>query len=252
VTQQKAVIEGKDLGKVEALTIEFNYLLAAQLESQRQYFEEIISSLKSEKDVEIDELRRNLESIQRERSLLASKNERMSNDVSSLEKQKTQCQAKLTKAQEELHALREEAAFLRQVSFLFLFSPTRCLFVGCRTKLTIGDWRLAIDDQQINEQLTQYKSQWDSKLKTVSEKSQQQEDAANEKIQELEGQVHDLMLHIQALETIQSASEVSEGQVIVLPSSTSPSSASSSSSSSSSSPSRLGGGGSGKKRPKRK
>ncbi len=117
VAQQKAVIEGKDLGKVEALTIEFNYLLAAQLESQRQYFEEIISTLKNEKDVEIDALKRNLESTQKEKSLLISKSERMSSDVSSLEKQKSQCQAKLTKAQEELHTLREEASFLRQVSF---------------------------------------------------------------------------------------------------------------------------------------
>ena len=126
----------------------------------------------------------------------------------------------LTKSLDELNHLRQESEFLRQ----------------------------------INAQLTEYKTQWDSKIKEVSQKAQQQEENANERMVELESQVHDLMLHIQTLQMINSSSEISEGQVIVVPAPTPPASSSPSSSSSSSSasasPSRPGG--STKKRSKRK
>lgn len=56
--------------KVDAVQLEYTYLLTSQLESQREYFEERLSRIEQRSSTEINELREKMDRVSAENSLI--------------------------------------------------------------------------------------------------------------------------------------------------------------------------------------
>jgi len=159
----------KDHAKMDALAVEFNYLLTTQLESQRLYFEQ----REAEKDAYIQSLE---EKLQR---LIDTPPDP---GPPPPDKKLTQLQNRLTKLQNELAAQKKESKFL----------------------------------QEINNQLVANQEQWALKINALEISAMEKLQAKEERLSELEGQVQDLMLHLDSAQKCgsQSSNELLDGSVI--------------------------------------
>ncbi|XP_063989228.1 BRCA1-associated protein [Diachasmimorpha longicaudata] len=105
--------------KVDAVQLEFTYLLTSQLETQRQYFEDRLNRIEQRSSSEIGELREKLNSISDENSHIKEKIIALTKEKLSLEKRLQTSTTKLNQSQSELSEERElrQALQLNQTSW---------------------------------------------------------------------------------------------------------------------------------------
>merc|ERR1712137_1423247 len=140
--------KGKDPSKLDALVVEYNYLLTTQLESQRLYFEQREAEEKREKDKKIAQLN-----------------------------------SRIAKLQTECQSLRKEVVFLKD----------------------------------INAQLESNQEAWKKKIEDIENSTHKQLAEKEQRLEDLEGQVRDLMLHLDSSDAITSSEEagtLNDGSVV--------------------------------------
>jgi len=143
--------------KLDAITMEYTFLLTSQLEKQRQFFEQQLAKIAHEKD--------------------------------HIDKARVRAEQKAAAAREKADKLAKELTFL----------------------------------QDVNKSLVSNQEKWKTRLEV-----QIRDDARDKKIQELEEELRDLYVNIEAMKAIQSTSgELQDGSVVVVPSPTNSSSSSS-------------------------
>ncbi|XP_011315418.1 BRCA1-associated protein isoform X2 [Fopius arisanus] len=105
--------------KVDAVQLEFTYLLTSQLETQRQYFEDRLNRIEQRSSSEIGELREKLNQISDENSHIKAKIIALTKEKLALEKRLQTSIIKLNQAQSELSEEKElrEALQLNQTSW---------------------------------------------------------------------------------------------------------------------------------------
>jgi BRCA1-associated protein len=173
-------IKSKDLGleKDEAQQIEWQYLLEAQLETQKRYFEERISMIENKTQSKIKYLEQEYAELFEQKALTAKRMEE-------LEKQKNALQRKTAELEKKMHEVEKETDFLKNVN--------RAM------ELNQENWKSKIEE---TEELLK-------KAKIQSDK--------DEKIRELEDQVRDLMFYINAQKELTAKSEISDGDIVMVP-----------------------------------
>ncbi|XP_043271352.1 BRCA1-associated protein isoform X3 [Venturia canescens] len=105
--------------KVDAVQLEFTYLLTSQLETQRQYFEDRLIRIEQCSAADIAELQEKIEHIATESTAMKEKLVSLTREKQSLEKRLQNSNAKLVQAQSELSEEKElrKALQLNQASW---------------------------------------------------------------------------------------------------------------------------------------
>jgi len=168
------------LEKVDAMALEYNYLLTAQLETQRQYFEEKIK--------EIDNQRKSkLKFLEEDYAQLLEEKLQYANKMKEMEREKKKLQKRTSELEKKIQESTEEASFLKE----------------------------------INAAMHANQEEWHKKIKAAEDKTKESE--KDKVIQDLQEQVRDLMLYIEAQKAIANMenSEIKDGSVVVVPSPTS-------------------------------
>lgn len=100
--------------KIDAVQLEYTYLLTNQLENQRHYYEETMASLEKSKQEQIEELLEANHHLNQENGKLTEQLKNLKKDRQTTEKKITQLNQKLTKVQAELIEERELNKALRE------------------------------------------------------------------------------------------------------------------------------------------
>ncbi|XP_034952400.1 BRCA1-associated protein [Chelonus insularis] len=100
--------------KVDAVQLEFTYLLTSQLETQREYFEDRLNRIEQRSASEISELREKLNLISEENSMIKDKLIVLNREKQTLEKKFQSVNSKLSQAQNELTEEKELRRALEQ------------------------------------------------------------------------------------------------------------------------------------------
>ncbi|VDO97405.1 unnamed protein product [Soboliphyme baturini] len=110
---QQTADDLENVEKVEAITLEYSYLLTNQLESQRIYFENKLAMTQQMANSEIEKIKHELEVAHEERCDLMNVVQKDKSDRQSLEKKLAALSAKLQKASAELREERDMNKCLR-------------------------------------------------------------------------------------------------------------------------------------------
>lgn len=89
--------------KLEAVQLEYTYLLTNQLESQRNHYEQLLKKLETDAQQEMEELKTKNVEYENELKSLKSENERLERERDKLEKRLNTTEQKFTKCQAELN-----------------------------------------------------------------------------------------------------------------------------------------------------
>merc|ERR1712137_444304 len=159
----------KDHSKMDALAVEYNYLLTTQLESQRLYFEE----REAEKESYIKSLEEKLQRLV----------DAPDPTPPPPDKKLNQLNARIVKLQNELATHKKEAKFL----------------------------------QEVNQQLVENQERWKAKVADLEQSTLEKLRVKEVQLTELEGQVRDLMLHLDSTQKCNDTSnELVDGSVIAI------------------------------------
>eukprot|EP00012_Vannella_robusta_P011698 CAMPEP_0206197032 /NCGR_PEP_ID=MMETSP0166-20121206/8793_1 /ASSEMBLY_ACC=CAM_ASM_000260 /TAXON_ID=95228 /ORGANISM="Vannella robusta, Strain DIVA3 518/3/11/1/6" /LENGTH=476 /DNA_ID=CAMNT_0053614603 /DNA_START=90 /DNA_END=1520 /DNA_ORIENTATION=+ len=167
--------KGKNPSTVDALVVEYNYLLTSQLESQRLYFEQ----REAEKEAYIQALEEKIKSV----SAIVPSREAEEQMKKEKDKKVAQLNSRLNKMQSECQTLRKENAFLKD----------------------------------INNELERNQDAWKNRVNEIEESTRKQLAQKEQRLDDLEGQVRDLMLHLDSSKVIASedkAGNLSDGSVV--------------------------------------
>jgi BRCA1-associated protein len=174
-------IKQKDLGldKGEALQLEWQYLLEAQLETQKRFFEERISYIEKKTQSKI-------KFLEQEYAELFEQKTDTGRRMLEIEKQKKALEKRTVDLEKKMHEVAKETDFLKDINDAMERNQTA--------------WKNKI--QETEEQL----------------KVAQIETDKDEKIRDLEEQVRDLMFFIEAQKELAKKSEFTDGEIVVVPS----------------------------------
>lgn len=139
---------------MESISLEYSYLL----EAQRQYFDEQLRRIESQKTRKINQL-------EEEFAELLEYKEQSERKVRKCEEEKKKLEKKLAMLENKLQEVDKETDFLRQVC------------------IVENPWLIAF---QINQALKENQDQWQKKLKEVENKLTESCKLKDQKIQELE------------------------------------------------------------------
>ncbi|KRY76853.1 BRCA1-associated protein [Trichinella pseudospiralis] len=168
--------------KIEAVTLEYTYLLTSQLDSQRKFFEEKLANVEKLACVQIDTLEDELKRLLKECQKLKSDLHSSTTDKCQLEKKNRILTSKYENA-------------LKQLS----------------------------DEKQMNKCMLQNQDEYKSTIEDLKEKLSKITKEKDQEIAELQEQVHDLLVHVEAKTKLTEAGnavveELQEGRIFVGPS----------------------------------
>ncbi|KRX58104.1 BRCA1-associated protein, partial [Trichinella sp. T9] len=168
--------------KIEAITLEYTYLLTSQLDSQRKFFEEKLANVEKLACVQIDTLEDELNRLLKECQKLKSDLHSSTTDKCQLEKKNRILTSKYENT-------------LKQLS----------------------------DEKQMNKCMLQNQDEYKSTIDDLKEKLSKITKEKDQEIAELQEQVHDLLVHVEAKTKLTEAAsaaveELQEGRIFVGPS----------------------------------
>lgn len=99
--------------KIDAVQLEFTYLLTSQLDSQRLYFEELLSRMEQQLVLETAELKEESKKLSQENEQLSAKIVQLTKEKQTTDKKLQQVSGRLAAAQSELHDERQMSRALR-------------------------------------------------------------------------------------------------------------------------------------------
>eukprot|EP00029_Vermamoeba_vermiformis_P002642 TRINITY_DN13019_c0_g1_i1.p1 TRINITY_DN13019_c0_g1~~TRINITY_DN13019_c0_g1_i1.p1 ORF type:complete len:561 (+),score=138.51 TRINITY_DN13019_c0_g1_i1:30-1712(+) len=99
----------KDLDKVETIALEYQYLLTAQLETQKVFFEELLEKLEKEKEERIQKLSQQSEVLSKEQKEAVTK-------LKETEKEKKKAEKKSQELEKKLNEVSKETQFLKELN----------------------------------------------------------------------------------------------------------------------------------------
>lgn len=165
--------KGKSKTTMDALVVEYNYLLTSQLESQRVFYEQ----REAEKDAYIRSLEEKINTVS---NVIPSHH--IEESKKETEKKISQLSSKVGNLQAECQSLRKEVVFLKD----------------------------------INYQLEQNQDEWKKKIDSLEQTMKNKISAKEEKITELQSELNDLMLHLDAAHKISKQPDMEDGAVLNL------------------------------------
>eukprot|EP00878_Enallax_costatus_P011007 GHUV01011496.1.p1 GENE.GHUV01011496.1~~GHUV01011496.1.p1 ORF type:complete len:327 (+),score=137.85 GHUV01011496.1:94-1074(+) len=178
--EQQQLKDALVISKLDAITLEYNYLLTTQLDSQRQYFESLLAQqeVKHQQQVAAAKAAAEQEAAARQAAAAATKEN---------ERKRQQLERKLTELSSSVAKVGEEREFLRS----------------------------------LNETLLANQKEYSNKLK-AAQAALAEKDAL---LQDLQEQVRDLMVYIEAQRTIEtSGGELQDATLLPVPEGQKPSS----------------------------
>ncbi|KAI9011333.1 BRCA1-associated protein 2-domain-containing protein [Gaertneriomyces semiglobifer] len=162
--------------KLESLGLEYTYLLTSQLESQRLWYESRLSKLESMLTEQVSQFTASFDQLQRERDSALQQRDELQNQLAGVERDSRTLQSRLTKVLDRVIILEKD---LR-------------------------------DERALNKSLlgnqTAYATQITEQKELVKKK--------DEKIQDLEEQVHDLMAFVEMRKQVEEIKELEGAQTI--------------------------------------
>lgn len=167
--------------KIEAIGIEYSYLLTSQLDSQRTFYEEQTTELRTQ----VDELRRMLEGLSND---VEKDRERAREEQARLMKQEQERTAEVERARVRAEKRAEKASELARALEKDL-KAERAMTEGMHKNLTAAKER---------------EEQWKEEKKSLNE----EKEALMKKVLDLEDQVKDVMFFLEAKEKIESGEGV--------------------------------------------
>ncbi|PIK35652.1 putative BRCA1-associated protein-like [Apostichopus japonicus] len=184
--------------KMDSITLEFNYLLSSQLDSQRKYFEQKIARVEEDALVRVSEEGKRSKKTLEERDRVEQQLQDLTKDKISLEKKLSQINVKLKKVSAELKEERETQ------------DPDR-------TKFNNAFW---FEYQQINGCLRENQKPWKEKVVNLERSLQELKQSKEKEIQDLREQLRDVMFFLEAQNTISQSpedtrQEIQEGQIVM-------------------------------------
>ncbi|CAD7701598.1 unnamed protein product [Ostreobium quekettii] len=164
--------------KLDAIAFEYNHLLTAQLESQRQYFEDLLCKMEAEAERRCQSAS---EAAVRSSSRSVEESKGQAKDAM---KQCKMAQKKMAEMSSELSKLKEEKEFLRN----------------------------------LNETLLMNQKEWRDKSRNLEEQLQQVKQEKDAVIKDLEDQARDLIMFIESQKVIsENGEDLQGGSLLALP-----------------------------------
>eukprot|EP01094_Clydonella_sp_ATCC50884_P025545 TRINITY_DN6755_c0_g1_i2.p3 TRINITY_DN6755_c0_g1~~TRINITY_DN6755_c0_g1_i2.p3 ORF type:complete len:208 (-),score=70.38 TRINITY_DN6755_c0_g1_i2:162-785(-) len=175
--------DGAKSDKVSALVEEYTFLLTSQLESQRIFFEKKLVDLEKQHRTDLREVKQDVVTERKEREKLVRA---MQESKKNADLQEQKLQAKLAKAMAQIQQLKKEIEFL----------------------------------QNINDELSSNQEKWKTQIKRAETEKAVEVARKQQQVEDLEGQVRDLMLHLETTRTLEeqasSSGGIEDGDVITV------------------------------------